>query len=73
METGNTATQRYRAPGQGDGRVDGERYFRRGLITPPMHRIVRLDKHAQNVRADYCLRDELLIQAGLAGFINQTE
>lgn len=71
METGNTTTQRYRAPGQGDGGVDGERYFRRGL-TPPTHLNARLDEYPRGVRAGYCLRDELLIQAGLAGFISQT-
>ena len=51
------------------GYDEGERYFRCGLI-PPAHLKVGLDEYARGFRSGYYLHVELLIQAGLAGFMN---
>ena len=63
-------TQRDLALDHVDGYAEGERRRRHGL-TPSMYLKIGLDGYARGFRAGYYLRDELLNQAGLAGFANQ--
>lgn len=70
-ETEKMSTQGDWALDRADGYVEGERHFRCGFV-PPAHLNFGLDAYARSFRAGYYSHVELLNQAGLAGFTNQT-